>query len=432
MRLSSFLGVCVATVTAAGCGGDDGPTGTVKIGLLAPESGALEFVGKSFHRVADTAVTNINALGGIDGRDLELVFEDTQTIADTAGAKLQFLIDQGVVAVVGPATSGEVTNAWSVARDNKVPIISPSSTSPDLSRPPPSGPDDQGYLFRNVPDDEIQGKAMAYYLFSRRAPTVTNVSVVFENSPYGTGLKNAFKTAFEDLGGTVAAEVSFEQNLASVAAAMPTIGQLAAPDPDPTMVVLIALEQDALKLVEAWDNSGSPTIPNMQWFMTDGARSAGFLSAAPATVRGMCGTAPTYPEQGTAYEALKNAYEADNTDVIEEQVFAPNVWDAFHLFAAAMVQQANEFPGEDIGGEHLRDAITEVSTGGQVYNALQWREIISALRSGNDVDYDGAAGPNNFDVLGQAVGPYEVWCIANDGATFTRALFLNAEDISAL
>ncbi|HTL32333.1 MAG TPA: ABC transporter substrate-binding protein [Kofleriaceae bacterium] len=425
--------VAILMVVGAGCGGDTGPTSPVKIGLLAPKTGALMQVGESFERVAQVAVDSINGKGGVDGRPLELLVEDTETTASTAGAKLQGLIDLGAVAVVGPATSGEVTNAFPIARDNKVPIISPSSTAPSLSRTATAGgPDDDGYMFRNVPDDEIQGLAMAYYIKQRREPAVASVAVVYENSPYGSGLKNAFKTSFEDLGGSVTFEVSFEQNLTDVPAAKPTIDALVNAPNRPSFVILVALEQDAVKLVQAWDNSGSPLIPGMQFFMTDGARSSGFLSAAPASVHQMCGTAPTFPIRGLAYRQLQDAYEAAFTDKIGDQVFAPNVWDAVHLFAASMVQQRHAHPDEDVGGEHLRDAITAVSKDGQTFHSGQWRDLIASLRAGNDVDYDGAAGPNDFDVVGQAVGPYEVWCVSDDGASFTQALFLEAKDVQAL
>jgi ABC-type branched-subunit amino acid transport system substrate-binding protein len=311
----------------------------------------------------------------------------------------------------------------------RVPIISPSSTAPALSR---TTINDGGYMFRNVPDDEIQGIAMAYYLNTLRTPMVSNVVVVYEDSPYGEGLKDAFKVAFENLGGDVVTdgEIAFTQNLADGAAADPTIDTLVALTPQPTMVVLIALEQDAVKLVEAWDNSGTPRIAGMQWFMTAGARSSGFLSAAPPSIRGMCGTAPTFPITGYAYRELQMAYEATYDDEIGEQVFAPNVWDGFHLLAAALVSQSRDT--DELGGAGLRDEITLVSRDGQTFHAGLWRDLISALRSGNNVDYDGAAGPNDFDVVGQAVGPYEVWCISGDGASFTQALFLDAEDIQAL
>jgi ABC-type branched-subunit amino acid transport system substrate-binding protein len=431
MRSLAKVVGAIGLMFAIGCGGDDGPSGPVKVGLLAPKTGALMEVGLSFERVAITAVANINDKGGVNGRDLELIVEDTETTAANGGPRLQALIDQGVAAVVGPATSGEVTNAYPVARDNMVPIISPSSTAPALSR---TSIDDQGYMFRNVPDDEIQGVAMAYYLKTLRDPMVSNVAIVFEDSEYGRGLRDSFRTAFVNLTGTVpnGYEIGFTQNLANDAAATPTIDALVALNPQPTMVVLIALEQDAIKLVKAWDNAGTPRIAGMQWFMTDGARSSGFLTGAPASVRGMCGTAPTFPVQGLAYGELQTAYEAAYTDTIGDQVFAPNVWDGFHLLAAAMAYQARNNPSDELGGEHLRDAITLISRDGQTFHAGLWRDLISAIRSGIDVDYDGAAGPNDFDVVGQAVGPYEVWCIANDGASFTQAVFLDAEDIQNL
>lgn len=425
--MKSIATMAWALALIAGCGGDDGNTGPVKIGLLTPKTGALQSVGESFERVGTVAVESINAKGGIDGRQIELIVYDTATDATTAGAKLQKMIDdEGVIAVVGPATSGEVDNAWPVAASNKTPIISPSSTAPFLSR---TNIMDNGYMFRNVPDDEIQGIAMAYYLTKKRPTVVTSVAVLFENTEYGIGLKNAFKTAFEDLGGTISQEVSYTQSLADVAAAKTVIQQL---NGQTTMVVSVALEKDIVKLVQAWDNNGSPLIPGMEFFMTDGARSNGFIMGAPTSARKMCGTAPTYPISGLAFDTFEMAYESKYTDSIDAQVYAPNVWDAFHVIAAAAVQQTRKYPSEDLGGEHLRDAITDVSRDGQQFHAGQWRDLISAIRSGNDVDYDGASGPDNFDVVGQAVGPYEVWCLSDDGSKFDQALFLNATDIQGL
>ena len=432
--MKSIATMAWALALIAGCGGDDGNTGPVKIGLLTPKSGALESVGKSFERVGNVAVDSINAKGGIDGRQIELLVVDTETNADAVAVKLQDLIDQGAIAVVGPATSGEVNNAYPVARDMKTPIISPSSTAPFLSR---TNIMDGGYMFRNVPDDEIQSIAAAYYLLKKRTPAVTSVALLFENTEYGTGLKNAFKTAFEDLGGTIPQgyEISYTQSLKDQGptAAHDVIQKIADLPTPPTMVFTVALEADILALEKAWDNNGgTPMVPGMEFFMTDGARSQGFIDGAPASARKMCGTAPTFPDQGLAYDTFKKAYQAKYDDDIDSLIYTPNVWDGFHLIAAAAVQQTRKYSSEDLGGEHLRDALTEVSRGGQQFTAGEWRDLISAIRSGNDVNYDGAGGPNDFDVVGQTIGPYEVWCLSEDGTKFDRALFLNADDIQAL
>src|SRR4029079_19050358 len=148
--------------------------------------------------------------------------------------------------------------------------------------------------------------------------------------------------------------------------------------------VMIALEKDAIKLATAWDaKKNDATFAGTQFFMTDGARSSGFLTGAPASVHSMCGTAPTFPVTGLAYQALKTLYENTNPgEKVEDQVFAPNVWDATHLLAAAMVAQAHDHSGEELGGEHLRDEITLVSKGGQSVRADQWRTLISDVHNG--------------------------------------------------
>jgi ABC-type branched-subunit amino acid transport system substrate-binding protein len=421
MRAASFLVVAIL----AGCGGTDDPPGEpVRVAMLAPATGPLQGVGESFLRVARAAVKSINDLGGIDGRELVLIEEDTMANPDLARETLAALIDDGIVAAVGPATSGEVAEAYATAEMGEVPIISPSSTAPFLS----DVTDDNGYMFRNVPDDDVQGLAIGYYLHTLSG--VTSAAVIYEDTDYGRGLKDAFADAFVALGGTVTDEVAFGQGLPDAAAAEAAIADLAAGDP--TMVVMVALEQDAIALSVAWDNGGDPVVPGMQFFFTDGARSQNFLDGAPDAVAGMCGSAPTYPVRGDAYDVLKDAYEEDNDDVLEAQVYAPNVWDAFHLIAAGLVQQVRQDPDAPVGGAGLRDAITEISKAGQILHAGEWRNIISNLRAGNDVDYDGAAGPNNFDDSGQAVGPYEVWCVGPDRASFTQQLFLGTQALEEL
>jgi branched-chain amino acid transport system substrate-binding protein len=438
-RRSAPAWLAATVVSAAiGCGGGGGDEGPIQIGLLAPKSGALATVGQSFERISTTAIAKINAEGGINGRELVLTVADTRTDATTVADLFEGLITGSeIVAAVGPATSGEVNAAYSVARTYRVPIISPSSTAPFLSSP---DLDDGGFMFRNVPDDTVQGLAMAYFLTQRRDPPVSRVAILYENSDYGRGLRDSFRAAFIDQTGDPAAvtdEIPFEQNLGQRATgaeeAAEKIAMLAAADPDPALVVMIALEGDAVILANAWDNGGDPVIPGMQLFMTDGARTQGLLDDAPASIAGMCGTAPTFPIGGYAYATLRTAFaDAHPEQSLSAQVYAPNVWDAVYLIAGALLKQAHDHPREPLGGNHLRDALVEVSRDGQILHAGQWRQIVLATNAGNDVDYDGAAGPNNFNIVGQAAGPYEVWCVNEALSDFTQALFLRAEDLEHL
>jgi branched-chain amino acid transport system substrate-binding protein len=425
-RLAPVLALAVGVGLAAGCGGDDALSGEpITIALLTPKTGDLASIGESFERVFLRAVEEINAKDGIEGRPLVPVVRDTEFVNNTSVApeRLREVLDLGAVAVVGPAASSEVSATYQIARDAMVPMISPSSTLATLSKPEVM---DNGYLFRNVPDDETQSGAVAYYLRQLREPPVTSIAIVYEDSDYGRGLLEGTETAFEALGGTVAQRIAYPPNLPSPAA---IIDELAAGNA--TMTVLVAFEAAGIALTKAWATSGK--VPAMQWLFTDGARTSRFLAETPDKAIGMCGTAATFPVNGLAYSTLTRAYEglygaSDDPGVrdLDAQIYAPNVWDAVHLFGLAMVQQTLTYPGEPIGGAHLRDLLTEVSTEGQVFRADQWRNMVGSMRSGGDVDYDGAAGPNNFDMYGQAVGPYEVWCI-DKPANATERVYVQAE-----
>jgi branched-chain amino acid transport system substrate-binding protein len=417
------LGLCVAA-----CDYDQWQDdGTVSIAILSPHTG-VEEIAKSMERVFSAAVDDVNSRGGIEGRQLVPVVRDTTS--NPAGAVREYMAaitDDRVAAFVGPALSGEVKALYPVAKVSQVPFISPSSTDPTLS----AVTEDDGFMFRNVADDGLQGVADAQYLRRLRSPTVTNAAVVYEDTGYGAGLKDTFTKAFTGLGGTVVTTIKFTPKTPDAKAIM---AALASANPPPTVTLLIAIENDPGTITGEWASSGS--LPSMEWFMTDGAHSASFLSGAPAKLLGQCGTAPTFPTNGLAFAALREAYESRNMDKLEDQAFAPYVWDAVQLTAMAMVVQVHAHPDEPIGGAHLRDAILTTSKNGQVFRSDQWRDMVYAVRGNRDIDYDGASGPDDFDDFGQAIGPYEVWCLTKAGGattfSFGQQTYLDTDGIQAV
>src|SRR5687768_7052405 len=130
MRSAAILFVVLATACGEGGGFVGEP---VTIALLAPKSGALAGVGVSFELVATVAVDSINDKGGIEGRELQLIVEDTTTAPDLADDRLRDVVARGAVAAVGPATSGQVERTFPVAAELQAPVISPSSTAAYLS-----------------------------------------------------------------------------------------------------------------------------------------------------------------------------------------------------------------------------------------------------------------------------------------------------------
>ena len=157
-----------------------------------------------------------------------------------------------------------------------------------------------GYMFRNVPDDNVEGVAMAYYLRRKVDPAIGSIAVLYGDSAYAGGVKDCVQEdvrgAWEEL--TISRQVIFRENVEDAAGRQRRGSMYWPSNRRRRRSSLIASDQDALKLVNAWYNQGKPCHPNLRWFMSNGARRPSFLVGAPVGVRGMCGTAPTYQSEG--------------------------------------------------------------------------------------------------------------------------------------
>jgi branched-chain amino acid transport system substrate-binding protein len=169
------------------------PSEPVRIGLAGPFSDA---VGGPMLRAAQLAVEEINSSGGIKGRPIELVARDDRGDPDSAVAVAAELVAEGVVAVVGHVYSGTTLAAAPVygAAPVPVPVITPSSTAPELAQ---AGP----HIFRLCPNDLEHGAALATWI--RQGLRFTRGAVLYLNDPYGRGVRQSFVARFSLLGGTI-------------------------------------------------------------------------------------------------------------------------------------------------------------------------------------------------------------------------------------
>ncbi len=175
----------------AACQGESGP---VRIGLAGPFS---EPRGRSMLVAAELAVGEINAAGGVRGRQLELVVQDDSASSARAIAVAQALRDDPtVVAVVGHLTSGTTLAAAPVYNGGRDPVvaISPSASNPDLSGI-------GAFTFRVCATDLAHGGALARYAFERLG--AQSAAVLYLNDDYGRGILTTFSEEFQRLGGTV-------------------------------------------------------------------------------------------------------------------------------------------------------------------------------------------------------------------------------------
>ncbi len=182
------------------------PVGTddieTMVGVLLPETGDLGTLGEPIRDAALLAADQINDFGLDITVDTQV--EDTQTDPQAGISGANALVNAGYGVVVGAAASN-VTNqvAEQVFIPNSVPAISPSSTDPGIT-----DLDDNGFIFRTCPSDALQGPVMADVALDQLG--VSSSGTLFLNDDYGQALEGSYATAFQDNGGDLRNQVSFE------------------------------------------------------------------------------------------------------------------------------------------------------------------------------------------------------------------------------
>jgi branched-chain amino acid transport system substrate-binding protein len=184
---------------------------TIKVGVLLPLTGSLANIGAGMKDSLTMAAEDINKNGSMNGKTLELVFEDTSCDSAKAIPAINKMITQDhISALVGGTCSGESLAIAPILTQNKLPAISPSATNPDITT---KGGD---YLYRVAPSDSFQAKVAEKY--AREKLGSKKVAVLYQNDDWGVGLKDAFIATFKANGGQVVGgeDNSFEKGTTDV------------------------------------------------------------------------------------------------------------------------------------------------------------------------------------------------------------------------
>ncbi len=168
--ISGFLGV--------GC--HRGEQKVVKIGHIAPLTGDAAIWGEWEKEGIELAAEEINAQGGINGRQIVIIHEDDEGTPQKAVSALNKLIKQNKVkAIVGATLSSTTLACAPIAEKNKVVLLTPSAQSPKITY---AG----DFIFRLFPSSSIEGKYLANVA---RRLKVRRPAVLYINNDYGLGLK---------------------------------------------------------------------------------------------------------------------------------------------------------------------------------------------------------------------------------------------------
>ncbi|MBX3130105.1 MAG: ABC transporter substrate-binding protein [Polyangiaceae bacterium] len=181
-----------------------GKSDEIVIGHYASMSGNTAHYGQDTDKAIRMAVDEVNAGGGVLGKQVKVVTLDTRGDSAEAANAVTRLIDvEKSVALLGEVASSLSLSGGRVAQRRKVPMVTPSSTNPKVTEV-------GDHIFRVCFLDPFQGKVMAK--FARENLKLERVAILKDvKNDYSIGLAEAFKGSFSALGGKIVMEQSYGQ-----------------------------------------------------------------------------------------------------------------------------------------------------------------------------------------------------------------------------
>jgi len=339
------------TIALAACSAGES---TIRIGYIGPLTGDAASYGVDTLNAVRIHVDELNAAGGISGKQIELIAEDGRCNgADAASAAQKLVNVDNVVAIIGGQCSSETLAAAPIAEAAKIPLISPVSSSPDVSQ---AG----DFIFRTYPSDAYKGKVLANILTQKG---FMKVAILSENTDFCQGIRT-----------TVAA------NLPAGSIVFDEIVDPGTKDYRTLATRLKDLEFDALIINGQSDATNTEMAKQARelgivqpFFGTDTADSATLQAQAGEAVEGMTfiSTSSKLGEGGS--DSFASKFLAKFGEPKSNLSFATLAYDALGILA-------------DIIGKNGTDG-------------MKIKDALYALDG-----YQGAAGTFSFDTNGDVVG----------------------------
>jgi ABC-type branched-subunit amino acid transport system substrate-binding protein len=371
---------------------------SLRVGDVLPFTGDLAAYGANLDRAVKAAVDLQNAALEADklsgSISVTLVgSEDGQTQASASVEAATKLVksDEANVLIGEMASSATIPMAQSVAIPNKIVQISPTSSAPQLT-----SIKDNGYLWRAYPSDTLQGKVLAQAAIDAFGKSAT-INVGARNDAFGTALKQLFVSQYEQLGGKIGKNVSWNPTQPN----FDTEAQQLV-DGDPAGWVIVdfpeTFEKFAPSLVRTgkWDASKT--------FMTEALRNTDELDKIGDPVIGLRGTAAS-AAGGPAGASFASYWKKNVKGAKPYTGFEGTALDAANVAFLAALQACSSSPAK------IKANLVRVSgPPGTKVTYAQLAKAIKLIRSGKEVDYEGAFSPVDFDAkgdIGSAV--FEIW-----------------------
>jgi len=205
MKLIRVVPLTILMLMTVGCQPGATNSNEIVIGHYASMTGSEATFGQSTDNGIKLAVDEINETGGIEGKKIRLItYDDKGDAREVGTAVTRLTTNDGVVAVLGEVASKLSLAGAPVCQDAGVPMISPSSTNPQVT-------EIGDMIFRVCFIDPFQGSVCAKFAREHEAIHATKAAILTDQaSPYSVGLQEEFEKAFEKLGGKIVSKQSYQ------------------------------------------------------------------------------------------------------------------------------------------------------------------------------------------------------------------------------
>jgi len=326
----------------------------VVIGAILPLTGQGAAYGQAAKLGMDLALQQTNSRGGINGRMLRIIYEDSQGDPRSGVSAFQKLVDvDHVQAVLGDLLSSVTLSIAPIANRRHVVLLSPASSSPKLT-------DSGEYVFRNCPSDIYEGTVMADYVIHNLE--FKRVAILRINNEYGVGIGTVFRNEITQNGGVVVAEESYADDATDFRTQITKIASQ-----NPQAVYLLGYTQIGYILRQAKE-LGLKT----QFLSTVTFEDPEILKLAGDAANGVVYSASKFTPSSNdeVIHRFVHAYEVANNS--EPNIFAGLSYDAVQILVIAM-------QGGGITGPQIMGALHKVK------------------------NYPGVAGETTIDKHGDAI-----------------------------
>lgn len=350
----------------SGTGGSAPASGSIVIGHFASMTGPQATFGISTDQAIRLAIKEKNDKGGVKGRKIELVtIDDAGKQSEAATAVTRLINDHKAVAVLGEVASSLSLAGGPIAQKAKIPMISPSSTNPDVT-------DVGDYIFRVCFLDDFQGWVDAK--FAKDDLKATKAAILYDQAQaYSSGLADYFEKAFKEMGGTIVTKQAYTGGNLEISSQLQSIKGAGA-----QVVFLPGYYSDAGTIIRKAKEAGI-TVP---FLGGDGWDSEELPKIAGDAINGHYFSNHYAPEEDRPevkgfVEAYKKAYGK-----------TPDGLAALGYDAALVLFDAME-RAPSLDGKALREAIAQTKNFTGVTGTFSIDENRNAMKSAVIVKYDG-------------------------------------------